>query len=86
MLSLMYLLSAISTHGTVWHACVAEGLQHIFTPVGVEDDEETREEEGPCRAGREGNSACDAQAAFVGREDLDRAVPPARQRLSAKSG
>jgi transposase len=29
-------------------------LRLIFTPVGVEDDEETRDDEGPCRAGREG--------------------------------
>ena len=31
-------LSAISTLGTVWRDCVAEGLRLIFTPVGVEDD------------------------------------------------
>ena len=31
-------LSAISTLGTVWRDCVAEGLRLIFIPVGVEDD------------------------------------------------
>jgi len=41
-------LSAVSTHGTVWPNCVVEGLWLILTPVGVEDDEETRDDEGPC--------------------------------------
>ena len=30
----------------------AEGLRLIFTRVGVEDDEETHDDEGACRAGR----------------------------------
>lgn len=65
------LVSAISTLGTVWRDCVAEGLRLIFIPVGVEDDEEpkdraseTRDDQGPCRASREGHPACDAQVAF----------------------
>jgi hypothetical protein len=52
-------LSAISAHGTVLRDCVAEGLRFIFTPIGVEDDEEpkdraseTHDDEGACRAGR----------------------------------
>ena len=52
-------MSAISAHGTVLRDCVAEGLRFIFTPIGVEDDEEpkdraseTRDDEGACRAGR----------------------------------
>ena len=52
-------LSAISAHGTVLHDCVVEGLRLIFTPIGVEDDEEpkdraseTHDDEGACRAGR----------------------------------
>ena len=64
-------LSAISTLGTVWRDCVAEGLRLIFIPVGVEDDEEpkgraseTRDDQSPCRASREGHPACDAQVAF----------------------
>ena len=36
-------LSAISTLGTVWRDCVAEGLRLIFIPVGVEDDEEPKD-------------------------------------------
>jgi transposase len=32
-------------------------LRLIFTPVGVEDDEETRDDEGGCRAGCEGHPA-----------------------------
>ncbi len=51
-------LSAISAHGTVLHDCVAEGLRLIFTPIGVEDDEETRDDEGACQAGREGYLRC----------------------------
>src|SRR5690606_13808703 len=64
-------LSAISTLGTVWRDCLAEGLRLIFIPVGVEDDEEpkdraseSRDDQGPCRASREGHPACDAQVAF----------------------
>ena len=64
-------VSAISTLGTVWRDCLAEGLRLIFIPVGVEDDEEpkdraseTRDDQGPCRASREGHPACDAQVAF----------------------
>ena len=52
-------LSDVSAHGTVLRDCVVEGLRFIFTPIGVEDDEEpkdraseTRDNEGPCRAGR----------------------------------
>ena len=30
---------------------LSEGLRLIFTLIGVEDDEETRQDEGPCRAG-----------------------------------
>jgi putative oxidoreductase len=58
-------VSAISAYGTVWHDCVAEGLRLILTPHGVEDDEETRNCEGACRAGCEGHPARNAQAAFV---------------------
>ena len=58
-------VSDVSAHGTVLRDCVAEGLRLIFTPDGVEDDEETRDNKGPCRAGREGYPACDAQVAFV---------------------
>ena len=43
--------------GTVLRDCVAEGLRFIFTPDGVEDDEEpkdraseTHDNEGACRA------------------------------------
>ena len=57
-------VSDVSAHGTVLRDCVAEGLRFIFTPDGVEDDEETRDNEGPCRAGCEGHSARDAQIAF----------------------
>ncbi len=64
-------VSAISTLGTVWRDCVAEGLRLIFIPVGVEDDEEpkdraseTRDDQSPCRASREEHPACDAQVAF----------------------
>jgi putrescine transport system substrate-binding protein len=53
-----YAMSAISAHGTVLRDCVAEGLRFIFTPIGVEDDEEpkdraseTHDDEGACRAG-----------------------------------
>ena len=67
----MWQMSAISTLGTVWRDCLAEGLRLIFIPVGVEDDEEpkdraseTRDDQGPCRASREGHPACDAQVAF----------------------
>ena len=45
-------LSDVSAHGTVLRDCVVEGLRFIFTPIGVEDDEETRDDEGACRAGR----------------------------------
>jgi hypothetical protein len=69
-------LSAISAHGTVWADCIAEGLRLILTLDGVEDDEETCDDEGPCRAGREGYPACDAQVAFVRGEDPDRAIRP----------
>jgi hypothetical protein len=69
-------VSAVSTHGTVWPNCVVEGLWLILTPVGVKDDEKTRDDEGPCRAGREGYPACDAQVAFVRGEDPDRAIRP----------
>jgi hypothetical protein len=47
-------VSDVSARGTVLRDCVAEGLRLIFIPVGVEDDEETRNDEGACRAGREG--------------------------------
>jgi len=36
-----------------------------LTPHGGEDEKEPRDDEGACRAGREGHPACDAQAAFV---------------------
>ncbi|MFM1862143.1 MAG: hypothetical protein RLZ26_665, partial [Pseudomonadota bacterium] len=39
-------MSAISAYGTVWHVCLAEGFRLILTPHGVEDDEETRDDEG----------------------------------------
>jgi hypothetical protein len=65
------IVSAISTLGTVWRDCLAEGLRLIFIPVGVEDDEEpkdraseTRDDQSPCRASREEHPACDAQVAF----------------------
>ena len=45
-------MSDVSAHGTVLRDCVVEGLRFIFTPIGVEDDEETRDDEGACRAGR----------------------------------
>ena len=52
-------LSDVSAHGTVLLDCVVEGSWLIFTPVGVEDDEEpkdraseTHDDEGACRAGR----------------------------------
>jgi hypothetical protein len=45
-------LSDVSARGTVLRDCVVEGLRFIFTPIGVEDDEETRDDEGACRAGR----------------------------------
>jgi hypothetical protein len=52
-------MSDVSAHGTVLRDCVAEGLRFIFTPIGVEDDEEpnnraseTYGDEGACRAGR----------------------------------
>ena len=45
-------LSDVSAHGTVLRDCVVEGLRLIFTRVGVEDDEETHDDEGACRAGR----------------------------------
>ena len=44
-------LSDVSAHGTVLRDCVVEGLRFIFTPIGVEDDEDTRDDEGACRAG-----------------------------------
>ena len=57
-------MSAISTLGTVWRDCVAEGLRLIFIPVGVEDDEEpkdraseTRDDQSPCRGSREEHPA-----------------------------
>ena len=60
-------LSDVRAHGTVLRDCVVEGLRFIFTPIGVEDDEEpkdraseTRDDQGACRAGREGYPACDA--------------------------
>jgi hypothetical protein len=56
-------VSDVSAHGTVWRDCIAEDLRLIFTPNGVEDDEETRDDEGPSREGCEGHPACDAQAA-----------------------
>ena len=54
----------VSARGTVLRDCVAEGLRFIFTPDGVEDDEETRDNEGSCRAGCEGHPARDTQIAF----------------------
>jgi len=45
-------VSDVSAHGTVLRDCVVECLRLIFTPIGVEDDEETRDDEGACRAGR----------------------------------
>ena len=41
-------LSDVSAHGTVLRDCVVEGLRLIFTLDGVEDDEETRDDEGTC--------------------------------------
>ena len=71
MQSILSRLSDVSAHGTVLRDCVVEGLRFIFPRIGVEDDEEpkdraseTRDDEGACRAGREGYPACDAQAAF----------------------
>ncbi len=43
-------------------------------PIGVEDDEETRDDQGPGRAGCEGHSARDTQAAFVRGEDAAGAI------------
>ena len=43
-------MSAIIAHGTVLRGCVAEGLRLIFTPIGVEDDEDTQE--GGCGLSR----------------------------------
>ena len=40
-------MSAFSAHGTVWRDSVAEGLRLIFTPIGAEDDKETRDDQGP---------------------------------------
>ena len=45
-------VSDVSAHGTVLRDCVVECLRFIFTPIGVEDDAETRDDEGACRAGR----------------------------------
>ena len=45
------LSAAINTYGTVQRVCVAEALRLILTPHGVEDDEETRHDEGPCCTG-----------------------------------
>jgi hypothetical protein len=45
------------------------GFAAHLDPIGVEDDEETRNDQGPCRAGCEGHPTRDTQAAFVGGED-----------------
>ena len=45
-------VSDVSAHGTVLRDCVVECLRLIFTAIGVEDDEETHDDEGACRAGR----------------------------------
>ena len=47
-------MSDVRAHGTFYHDCVVECLPLIFIPVGVEDDEETNDDEGTCRAGRKG--------------------------------
>ena len=36
-------MSAIRADGTVLRDCVVEGLRFIFTPIGVEDDEEPKD-------------------------------------------
>ena len=38
----------VSAHGTFSHDCIVEYLRLIFTPVGVEDDEKTYNDEGAC--------------------------------------
>jgi len=65
--------------------CVAEGLRLIFTPIGVEDDKETHDDEGACRAGRERYPACDAQVAFVRGEYPDRFVWPLWRRQHCRA-
>jgi len=41
-------LSDVSAHGTLLRDFLSEVLRLIFTLIGVEDDEETRQDEGPC--------------------------------------
>jgi hypothetical protein len=50
-------LSVFSADGVVRRDCVVAGLWIIFIPVGVEEDEETRDDESICRRGCEGYSA-----------------------------